>query len=351
VRVAFFPNSWRRQNPYLNLLEGGLHEVGVHVCPVDVDRPFRWWLKRHLGTIDVLHFHWLHPMYQRHTFRESLIRVLKLGAQLICARRLGYRVVWTMHNIYPHERRNPTLDRWVRLLILAWANAVVVHCRAAEAALEKEFSRRRHVYVAQLGSYAGIYPDTVSRSEARRQLGLADHLTVFLTLGMIRPYKGLPHLIRSFRGVQNPNATLVVAGRAPDTDYLQSSGIAQVHTTDPRVLLRIGWVADSEMQVYHRACDVAVFPFSNVLTSSSVMLALSFGRPVVAPASGCLPELVDPSIGVLYDPSERTGLRDALIRCTEMALDTMGERAYEVATSYSWRETAVAVRAAYEGRD
>jgi glycosyltransferase involved in cell wall biosynthesis len=98
---------------------------------------------------------------------------------------------------------------------------------------------------------------------------------------------------------------------------------------------------------YHAAADLIVAPFQRVLTSSSVMLAMSMARPVVAPALGCLPELVSPDAGLLYEPSESAALRDALVAAMDMPLEQMGQRAFEIAASQTWDETARVVADAY----
>jgi beta-1,4-mannosyltransferase len=52
-------------------------------------------------------------------------------------------------------------------------------------------------------------------------------------------------------------------------------------------------------QLFYNAADVVVFPFTDILTSSSVITALGFYCPVIVPALGCLPELVDETLGFL----------------------------------------------------
>ena len=162
MRVAFFPNSWRA-NPYLDLLEGGLRQMGVDVYPAEVDRPFRRWAYLHRLEIDVMHFHWLAYIYQRDSYRQSVTSLLRFVAQLSYARYLGYRIVWTMHNLYPHERRYQHLDRWARQLMLRYADAVLVHCEAAKALLRESFGREHGVFVAALGNYIGVHQDADRR--------------------------------------------------------------------------------------------------------------------------------------------------------------------------------------------
>ena len=347
MRVAFFPNGWR-ENPYLDLLEGSLSELGITVHPTPVERPYRSWLKDHQGEIDVLHLHWLNYIYREPTLREAWGRVLRLADQLLHARRLGYRVVWTMHNLYPHERnRWPQLDRWVRLLVAHLAHAVVVHCEAAKSALGEAFGRRRNVFVAPHGNYIGVYLDTVTRSEARKRLGIGKECYTFLFLGQLRPYKGLGQLIHAFVGVRGPHLRLLVAGKARDARFYDR--LVEAARIDSRITIHSGWVPRNEVQVYLRASDAVVCPFETVLTSGAVMLAMSFGRPVIAPAMGCLPELVPAAGGILYDAGDKKALGRALAECHGMDLDQMGQSALSFVRHMSWSRTARAVAQAYAG--
>ena len=346
LRVAFLPNS-RRRNPYLDLLEAGLHEIGVRVAPIEVDSPSFQWVSQNRGEVDVLHFHWLHQYYQRVAYSRSLARILVFWGQLSYAKLLGYRIVWTMHNLYPHERRYPRLDYWVRRLILLYADAVLVHCNAGKTFLSESFGRRHGVFVAPHGNYIGVYPDMVVATSAREHLGLRRDHVVLLHMGALRPYKGLEQLVESLKGIRDPNLTVMIAGKAHDDDF--AAHLNRITKGDPRIKLRMGWIPSDEVALYFRAADVVVCPFEHVLTSGTVMLALSFGCPVVAPKLGCIPELVNADVGILYDPEDARGLSDALARCLTADLACMGQKALLVAASYGWHETAQKVLNAYTG--
>ncbi|MFO7675574.1 MAG: glycosyltransferase [bacterium] len=307
------------------------------------------WLKENRRRVDVLHFHWLHHIYNRRTYRDSLLQVLRFAAQLAYARRLGYRVVWTVHNLYPHERPWPHLDRWVRRLMVRYSQAILVHCDAAREMVQHEFRPRSRIHVAPLGSYIGAYRRRVARTAARRWLGVPEGSIVLLHQGGLRPYKGLEQLVRTLDDIPDPRLVLVIAGKAHGV-YKLAATLAERLVRDRRLILREGWIPDDELPGYFAAADAVVCPFEAVLTSSSVMLALSLGRPVVAPALGCLPELVPPDAGILYDPNDPAGLRDALLRCAAADLAVMGERAYRVAQTHTWAAAARVVLKAYTGQ-
>jgi glycosyltransferase involved in cell wall biosynthesis len=141
-----------------------------------------------------------------------------------------------------------------------------------------------------LGHYRGTYPDTVSRDEARRRLGLDGDRPVLLYLGGIRPYKNVPELVRRFRE-STLSGVLLVVGR-PDSDAV-GAGVREAAEGDPRVRLRLDFVDAAELQLYFRAADLAVFPYREVANSSSALLSLSFDCPILVPAKGAMGDLRD----------------------------------------------------------
>ena len=76
------------------------------------------------------------------------------------------------------------------------------------------------------------------------------------------------------------------------------------------------FVQAAEMQRFMRAADLIVLPYREILNSGSVMLALSFSRPVLVPAFGALSELhqaVGPDWIWLYEGElTSTTLEDAI---------------------------------------
>lgn len=302
------------------------------------------WLRTHSDEVQLLHFHWTHHHYTRETWLQSMVELAKYAAKIALARRLGYRIVWTMHNYMPHERRYPLLHYLDRLLMAQLADTVIVHCDRARQLLERRLFRRRNVLVIPLGNF-GEYVERCDRSQARLGLGIPAVRIMLLYFGMIRTYKGVPDLLRAFRQVDDENLVLAIVGQ-PVSDELAQE-VTSLAADDPRVLTRLEHLRDAELSLYLSAADVAVLPYRNILTSGAAILALSFGLPVVAPRMGCLPELVGPECGLLYDPQTES-LAPALEQLKTLDLGTMSHGARTRATEVSWssmvQETAKTYR-------
>ena len=81
---------------------------------------------------------------------------------------------------------------------------------------------------------------------------------------------------------------------------------------NPAIMLVPEFIPDEAVQLYMNACDICVLPYKHITTSGAAALCLSFGRPIIAPAINCFPELITPKAGILYDPIDQDALTSAL---------------------------------------
>jgi glycosyltransferase involved in cell wall biosynthesis len=161
--------------------------------------------------------------------------------------------VFTAHDLLP-RRTSGKRDLWQRLL--RKFDAVVVH------------SERGRELLVELGVEARVIPHPVYPSRAER----ADDGHTILSLGVIRPYKGLPDAIEATRRIAD--ARLVVAGDAAmPLDGLRGA---------ERVEWRLGYQPQRELDRALSEATVAVFPYRAELDQSGALLqALGAGVPAV----------------------------------------------------------------------
>jgi beta-1,4-mannosyltransferase len=345
VTVSSFP-SVRDDNPYLSLCHKALEEHGVRFDRSNGDYLDWRWLLHNRRRVNLLHLHWMHYHYVRSDRMASVAAFMKLVVKLLLARMLGYCIVWTMHNVLPHERSSPSiLDCLGHIFMAQLATSVIVHCNYGQEMLAHHFHRKRRVFVVPHPNYGGVLPSGGSREEARAKLGLQQVGLVFLFFGAIRRYKGVTDLIAAFREIPHADQALVIAGK-PSNEIFEADIVLRV-AKDARILTDLEYVSDQKLEMYLRAASAVVLPFREVLTSGSAMFALSAGRPVVAPAIGCLPELLAPECGILYDPADPDGLREALVRCRSLDLSAMGRQASRRAQQFNAERVAMETLKAY----
>jgi beta-1,4-mannosyltransferase len=340
ILVAYHPIA--RVNPYQALLYSRAWEHGLGVVPLfDLDE-----LDDLLAVGDatgarlVLHLHWTNKILEGATdpldARKRLDAFVARLDRFVAA---GGAVVWTVHNALPHGAAMPALEAALQQAIVD--RATVVHVMSANAAAEVAewftIPADKVLHVPH-PNYVGAYVDSISREAARWELDLPADDTVYALLGAIKPYKGLDQLLDAFGTVSardRGRRRLVVAGmpsQEPGVDaFLDRCAL------DPFISLHARRIPGEDMQVFLRAADVAVLPYLRSLNSGVLMLALSFGVPVVAPRVGGIAEVVTPEFGRLYDPSDPNGLLDALLAADELRTPDARVAARRAADSYDPR--------------
>jgi len=342
MRVAFLPVY---ANPYQRLLADGLalHGVAVEMLP---GLPSAGWLRQSRGHIDVLHFHWLYGLYMDRLRTPWQVQAFRARFRL--AQHLGYRIVWTAHNIMPHRAVGlRPLHARIRRLMMAEADAVIVHCEAGRRELLARLPRSRPTHVIPIGSYAGVYPMAVSRAQARARLGIDEAAFVYLALGNIAAYKGLGRFAAVFHETAGPDDVALIAGRNRDARLV--ARLRRTAATDGRLRVNARYLPDDELQYLLRAADVMVAPFTRILTSSSVIVGLSYGLPVIAPDLGCLPELLAGGAGLVYRHEDPKGLARALAAAKVVDLPAMSCAAQARADALDWDDIAGQTAEVYRG--
>ncbi len=353
MRVAFYyhqdrplPPDHEGSNPYGALLAEALERHGAQV---EYTREYsREYLRRNSGRIQVLHFHWPHHDYFHPDARIMQERMREMAASLELARELGYKIVWTAHNIYPHNRLHRSIDHEFRLEICRLADAVIAHCPVNARGLEERFGRSRRVFIIPHGHFIDVYRTDFSRSQARRELEIPQDIFAYGFIGGILPYKGIGELISAFERLSTKDSWLLLAGGGPG-GYPER--IRRRIAGRPRIVSKI---VDGDMQATNRelllfleACDVAVLPFRATMTSGSVILALSRARPVIVPAFGCLPAVVSPGAGLLYDPGQEDPLLRAMEEIRSWDREAASAAALECVRRFDWDRIAELTLEAY----
>jgi beta-1,4-mannosyltransferase len=345
MRIAFCP--FVKSNPYQRRLAEELEQCGATVEPLC---PPELLLRGCLATrkLQVLHIHWTDRLLLGKTWWESAARSIVCIAQLSLCRLFGRRIVWTAHNLGSHEQRCPRTERFFTSLLARIAHRVIVHTNAAAALVAQTWHvAESKIRVIPHAHYIDDYPNTVDPAAARASLGIQPGAIVFLFLGRVRLYKGVGELIDAFRALDQPDARLVIAGR-PLNEQVDRQMRARIGG-DARIDYRPKFVEAHEMEIYFNAADVVALPFSDVLTSGSLLLAMSFAKPCLIPAAATLTETVPVEGAVRYDPHETGALAAALRRAVELRhkLPEMGQANYRAVRAWGWPEMARATYQAY----
>jgi len=340
IKVIFIPYY---KNPYQKLLLNGLHKLGIKGEATGTRRifsllriAFEHW-KPH-----IIHLHWQHPFLIASSKLETIIKSITFILELLFLKIVGIKFVWTVHNLRNHENRHVKLEIFFTRLLSRFCNAIIAHCETAKREVQRVFGVKNEdkIAVIPIGNYLNCYDNTISQDESRKKLRLSSSDLVFLFLGIIRPYRGISELIDAFQRLNINNAKLIIAGR-PSKSYIAEQIKGEVKGSS-NIQIRLEFIPDDEIQIYMNAADVVVLPYQDVLSSSGIILAMSFGKAIIAPAIGCIPDTLDNSGSLIYDPGVKDGLLKALEASTtpNVNLKEMGNHNLKIAENLSWDNIA-----------
>lgn len=353
MRVLHIP--YTADNPYQSLLIQALQAQGIDAEPAVkskriglVERIFvlRKFVNRS-DKVDVLHIHWVSTWFnpgqkKQSSLQYQLVRAITSSlviAELGWLKLRGVKLVWTVHNLVKHERQNVSRELFFCRILARLVNQIIVHCPEARDLVMQNYrlSSGDKITSIPMGNYM-CYENVVDAAEARRRLRLDPANRVFLFFGMIRPYKGILPLIEAFKQIDDPQARLLLVGSSRTKDFEHQ--VEQAAQDDKRIQLILTYVPDDDIQLYMNAADVVVLPFEDVLSSSSVVLAMSFGKPVIAPPIGCVANTLQDTHNVVYDPKAETGLRDALKTALTLDLEAIGAENLQLSIQNDWGTVA-----------
>ena len=295
---------------------------------------------------DVIHLHWEHfycycsndvKNFFTRRFRslwlalDNLMQIRKLKQE-------GCKVVWTIHNSLSHDAKVPISEYLFRWGLSRLSDDIIVMSRYSQQEVSSDYMRRERIHIIPHGNFMDSCPNTMSREEARAILGIPDHRQVLLNFGLMRRYKGIDNLLHAFSRIEDPDVSLVLAGKCSDPTLKEL--ILQAAQADDRIIPHVEFIPDKNIQIYMNAWDWVVAPVKKILNSGSVLLALSFGRPVIAPRQGGLPEIIeDGKSGFLYDkPNQLKEQLSKALLLGRSSWQKMTYEAFKVAQKYDWKD-------------
>ncbi len=284
--------------------------------------------RRAAADADVVHFQWLTAPV--------------LDVALLPPRPL----VLTAHDLLPREPRPGQLAAQRRLL--QRVDAVVVHSEYGRGQLVNGLgldAARVHVIHHGAFTHAVNGPRAPLPAELSAPGGGISGRPVVLFAGLLRPYKGLDTLLRSWRRVTG--AELWIAGRPMmDLGPLRELGGDGVRWV-PR------FVSDGELGALLARADVVVLPYARTQRfdqSGVLATAMAFGKAVVVTDIGGFSEIAAAGAARLVAPDDPEALGGALaaLVADPAERERLGAGALAAARGpYSWDAAARATLALY----
>ena len=266
------------------------------------------------------------------------------------ARNLGYPFGLTGYGTYVVRPLLLTPDRfWFRRVLRSADFLVLVSKYTAQEVRHisgLNNSHQVHVIHPGVSSFHLESSSRISTEEARQALGLPQKAPVLLSVGALKPRKGVDVLLRAFQRVlqDEPQAVLLLIGDGDRTGY---QILAETLGIRERVRF-LGSVDDELLARYYQACDVFVLLPRKIDKAFEgfgmvYLEAGAYGKPVVGTDSGGAGEAVcHGKTGLLVPEEDWAAAAQAILRLLRNPIEAqqLGEQGRRWAEAHQWDHIA-----------
>ena len=305
---------------------------------IDSINPFTWvraGFRIARSKPDLTVVQWWHPY-----FAPALVKICSILRMFSST-----KIVFICHNVVPHE--TSPIDRALTSMAFLMPHAYIVQSQEDRRDLLR-IRKKAKVTSHPLPIFDFFRSGDMTKKEARSTIGEGDG-PLLLFFGLIRPYKGLNHLIEAMPAiVEMTGARLLVVGEfyedsAPYYELAERLGVSD----------RIGfidrYIANEEVAAYFNAADLVMLPYISATQSAIAQVAVAFDRPMIATRVGGLPEVVsEGKTGFIVPPADPAAMAGAVARFFDEEWgDKMAPNFEEEKKRFSWSSLADAIEELY----
>ena len=293
--------------------------------------PFSWLFAGFFASSKVIHLQWWI------TYLTPIYLVIIIAAKI---RRK--KIVITMHNILPHERR--LFDVLFTRMVVCFADKIIVHSNINKQQAEKQLKISPRKIIVIPHGVLDQGDNNIGKESSRKKLGIPINSKIVLFFGTIRNYKGLDTLINAMRIVveHDPNTLLLICGKSW-IDWQQFQNIIEKNGLEKHICLFIEYIPDTKLKYYFNAADLVVAPYKKSFTGQSAtgLTAIAFNKPLIVSNAGGLPELVlDENSVFEADDEMELGEKINEVLDDPSLLNKLSEDSKVLRKEYSWDSIA-----------
>jgi len=289
--------------------------------------PTSWLIAGLFTKADILHAQWWSlPLFPVYIF--------------IC---LGFKVrkkpvVFTVHNVLPHER--PKIYLALTRFLFKLCDHFIVHTTKNVEQLSQYYNiSKKRISCISHGTLDFHIKKLSSRNIIRSEMRFDANYKIILFFGAIRPYKGLDTLLKSFSKVliKFPETRLLVAGKLWENWQPYDNLITSLEITD-YVTTFLDYIPSGEVHKFFNSSDLVVLPYHRFDSQSGVgTTAIAFRKPLIVTRVGGLPDLVADN-RYIVPPKDVKALTKAITACIgdPNEMQAMALSAAEISKSLSW---------------
>lgn len=203
------------------------------------------------------------------------------------------RCVVTLHAIFNFHQRS-LVSRWVNWILSSFDAIISLSGKSKAELITIGLSEEKVKLCTHWVDLDRFKP--MDKHRCKEELNLTEKFVV-LFVGRLIAIKGV-ELLLDAAPIVNPEITFALIGDGPLAKKIEERAKTQEN------IVFLGRVTEEDKPKYYNVADVSIIPSQyEELYGRVIIEALACGVPVIASNRGTLPEVVDPSIGRVINPT------------------------------------------------
>ena len=220
----------------------------------------------------------------------------------------GFKMVYTAHNVLPHDTGERYAGIYKKLYLLA--DAVIVHSKYSLGEMDALQIPHEKVHVIKHGCF-DMNPNSKNAFNFRKRYNLNNKI-IFSLIGVQSKYKGTDIAIDAWTDcpdiLNSENCVLVIMGKNVDIDYSKAQRAKNILIIDK-------YYSEEENLSILNASDVMLLPYRKISQSGVLQQSFNYHIPLIVADTGGLAETLDVAkIGWVVTPGNVNELSKTILK-------------------------------------
>ena len=242
-------------------------------------------------------FNWIRTAYRIYKEKPDCVIIAywmpfmspALGTIARILKKHNIKIIAITHNVIPHEHH--FYDKSLTKYFVNSCDGFVTLAKSVLDDLSGFTKTENKIFIPH--PIYDIFGEKISKTDARKYLGLLEQDKILLFFGLIRRYKGLDLLLKAMakEEIKKLNLKLLVAGEFYE-DKTVYEKLIQENNLSAIVIVSDKFIPGEDVKYYFCASDMVVQPYHTATQSGVTQIAYHFERPMLVTNVGGLAEIV-----------------------------------------------------------
>jgi len=254
------------------------------------------------------------------------------------AKLFGRKIIAIIHDVSSLSNED---NAFIRNKMYSLAHILVVHNTTSYKEISGVINTKdkEKLRIIPHGNYVDFVNNENEVNYFRNVISFDPAYKYLLFFGQIKKVKGLEVLLRAVP-LLSQDYKIIIAGRPHRDDFAYYENIINELNIADRVIKIIRFITDDERDYLFKRCDALILPYRKIFQSGVLLLAMSYGLPVIASDLPANKEvIVDGENGILFKDGDYADLADRIKPLfLNENIDKIRTKTLETAKEkYSWK--------------